>query len=247
MHWEHATSVLGVAIRKKERKRALRGNERVIFSIYVTALRRHDGGQCLFFVLSLCAKFEKEISLKSDIDEEESKRKFNILKEGKKREGRPDPETVARWLHCIVSRSNLAAKTRISVPEMERKSTKRPICGGKARLTADDTAQRGRESLEEIRGSVGTPSSDSAWIHQISGAVSKPVVEGKKPFSVPPPLLWFPPGLQLRADTPNPKRGPSIFPLRRPLLPSCPSPPEATPMLDVGQNFEESKVRKLVR
>ena len=67
------------------------------------------------FVLSLCAKFEKEISLKSDIDEEESKRKFNILKEGKKREGRPDPETVARWLHCIVSRSNLAAKTRISV------------------------------------------------------------------------------------------------------------------------------------
>ena len=43
---------------------------------------------------------------------------------------------------------------------------------------------------------------------------------GKKPFPVVSLLLWFPPGLQLRTDTPNPKRErkrPSISPLSHPI------------------------------
>ena len=98
---------------------------------------------------------------------------------------------------------------------MERKSTKRPICGGEA--VRPDSGYGHWADLK--RGGIG----------RIAGGFTQPLGRfigcslsrvGKKPFPVASLLLWFPPGLQLRTDTPNPKRErkrPTNSPLSHPI------------------------------
>ena len=91
-------------------------------------------------------------------------------------------------------------------PEMERKSTKRPICGGKASQPARLTAAQQSTTLSgEAERMESGRSADSLNLWRRLEARGR----GQEAFLCSPSLFFcgFSPGLQLRTDMPNPKRG----------------------------------------
>ena len=165
------------------------------------------GGHCnVFFSLcrgsESCAKFEEEISVKSEMEVGESRRKFNILKEGegKRARGR-DRGPRLQLVRCIVSpRPSVAPIWRPkpgfpSAPEMERKSTKRPICGGKASQPARQTAAQQPTTL-----SGEAERMESGW--PIRG-FTQPLAPSRSPWSRARSLSLFPLPLSSSAVSPQ--------------------------------------------